>query len=219
MARHLAPTSFRLALSLIKLAQKPHQSVLLTLRSTSTNLIFSTGCLDFLSRPPRCRRKSTSSATHRLPQPLRGQPLHARPNLTPLGEQQCRDLSQSFPALSSIDLIVASPIKRTLYTALLTFRPLLEQHKNLKNIALPWLQEISDLPCDTGSPLAELQREFSDQPVDLSLVTPGWHEKTGIYAPTAENIMARARARGGSCWRARNAASPSSRCRSWRIDI
>lgn len=116
------------------------------------------------------------------------------PTLTPLGEQQCRDLSQSFPALSSINLIVASPIKRTLYTALLTFRPLLEQHKDLKIIALPWLQEISDLPCDTGSPLAELQREFSDQPVDLNLVAPGWHEKTGIYAPTAENIMARARA-------------------------
>ena len=116
------------------------------------------------------------------------------PTLTPLGEQQCRDLSQSLPSLSSIDLIVASPIKRTLYTALLTFRPLLEQHKNLKIIALPWLQEVSDLPCDTGSPLEELQREFSDHPVDLSLVTPGWHEKTGIYAPTAENIIARARA-------------------------
>lgn len=116
------------------------------------------------------------------------------PSLTPLGEQQCRDLRASLPDISTIDLIVASPIRRTLYTALQTFQPQLSQHPNLKIIALPALQEVSDLPCDTGSSLAELSREFANHPVDLSLVPEGWYEKTGPYAPVAEAIMARARA-------------------------
>ncbi|KAF7197111.1 putative phosphatase SPAC5H10.03 [Pseudocercospora fuligena] len=115
------------------------------------------------------------------------------PDLTELGEQQCRDLQDNFPHHDEIDLIVASPIRRTLYTALISFHDTI-QRKNLKVIALPELQETSDLPCDTGSPKEKLEEEFANKPVDLSLVPEGWNCKRGKWSPTSQAIQARARA-------------------------
>ncbi|KAK4508395.1 hypothetical protein PRZ48_002133 [Zasmidium cellare] len=114
------------------------------------------------------------------------------PLLTPYGEQQCRDLQTVFPNQSSIDLIVASPIKRTLNTALLSFADIIAS-KNLTVIALPELQETSDLPCDTGSEPEELRREFEGKAVDLELVKEGWNGKRGKWAPNGRAIEKRAR--------------------------
>lgn len=114
------------------------------------------------------------------------------PLLTPYGEEQCRALQKNFPNMSSVDIVVASPIKRTIYTALLAFEPVLKA-KKLKVIALPELQETSDLPCDTGSSPEELAKEFAGRPVDLSLVKPGWNNKRMKWAPTATAIEKRAR--------------------------
>ncbi|KAK8157591.1 histidine phosphatase superfamily [Phyllosticta citrichinensis] len=119
---------------------------------------------------------------HSLPDPL----------LTEHGKQQCYDLRDSFPYHSQVSQVVASPIKRTIYTALLAFSPVIEQ-KKLKVIALPELQETSDLPCDTGSDPAEVAREFAGQPVDLSRVEEGWNSKKGRWAPESAAIEARAR--------------------------
>ncbi|KAK3698974.1 hypothetical protein LTR37_016665 [Vermiconidia calcicola] len=113
------------------------------------------------------------------------------PLLTPYGEEQCRNLQKNFPNLQSVDLIVASPMKRTLNTALIAFEPVLKE-KGLKIIALPELQETSDLPCDTGSTPEELAKIFEGQPVDLSLVKPGWNSKRMKWAPTATAIQKRA---------------------------
>jgi broad specificity phosphatase PhoE len=114
------------------------------------------------------------------------------PQLTPTGEQQCRDLAKNFPYHDSVEAVVASPIKRTVYTALLAFGEDLEK-KDLKVIALPELQETSDLPCDTGSDPDQLAKEFDGKPVDLSLVKPGWNSKRMKWAPSAKAIEARAR--------------------------
>lgn len=114
------------------------------------------------------------------------------PSLTSWGEHQCHELSSNFPHKTEIDLIVASPIVRTLNTALLTFEDVIKS-KNLKVLALPELQETSDLPCDTGIPPEELAKKFEGQPVDLSLVKPGWESKQGKFATTAVAIEARAR--------------------------
>lgn len=113
------------------------------------------------------------------------------PSLTTYGVEQCRCLSRNFPYHSSVKLVVASPIRRTLYTALHTFEPELE--KGMRIVALPELQETSDLPCDTGSDIDILKDEFKDQPVDLSLVTKGWNSKKGKWASTTEAIKDRAR--------------------------
>ncbi|KAL8797682.1 MAG: hypothetical protein Q9195_000034 [Heterodermia aff. obscurata] len=122
-----------------------------------------------------------STANHDMPDP----------SLTPLGESQCRHLAQLFPYHSDIDLLVASPIRRTLYTAIRAFPAELE--KGMKVIALPEIQETSDLPCDTGSDVAILRDEFADKPVDLDLVVKGWDSKAGKWAATSTAIENRAR--------------------------
>ena len=113
------------------------------------------------------------------------------PALTPVGEEQCRTLKKKFPNMHSIDLVVASPLKRTLNTALIAFEPVLKE-KGLNVIALPELQETSDLPCDTGSSPELLAKEFEGKPVDLSLVKPGWDSKRMKWAPTTTAIQKRA---------------------------
>lgn len=64
------------------------------------------------------------------------------------------------------------------------------QEKNLKVIALPQIQETSDVPCDTGSDLADLKNEVEekDLPVDLSLVTEDWNDKVCSFFPNERNI-------------------------------
>ena len=114
------------------------------------------------------------------------------PLLTPFGEEQCRALVQSFPYHSNIDCVVASPMKRTMSTALLGFGQDLTS-KGLKVIGLPELQETSDLPCDTGSDPPDLAKEFNGKPVDLSLVPEGWNNKHAArWAPNVKAIEARA---------------------------
>lgn len=114
------------------------------------------------------------------------------PLLTPYGEQQCRDLQKNFPYHDRVDCVVASPLKRTIYTALLGFPTDIET-KDLKVIALPELQETSDLPCDTGSSPAEISKEFQGKPVDIGLVHDGWDSKEGKWAPETSAIEKRAR--------------------------
>ncbi|KAF3484348.1 uncharacterized protein GIQ15_03672 [Arthroderma uncinatum] len=121
------------------------------------------------------------------------------PLLTPHGENQCRTLHANFPYHSQIDLIVASPLRRTIYTALHSFEDIIRE-KELKIIALPEIQETSDVPCDTGSDLADLKQEVEEKglPVDLSLVPEDWNDKTKEkWSANAKSVTARAReARG-----------------------
>ncbi|PPJ59658.1 hypothetical protein CBER1_01217 [Cercospora berteroae] len=102
------------------------------------------------------------------------------PCLTDLGKEQCRQLKASFPKSQHIDLIVASPLKRTIQTALIAFEDVLRSN-NLRVLCLPELQETSNLPCDTGSSKEVLEKEFGDQPVDLDHVTPNWECKVRVW--------------------------------------
>jgi broad specificity phosphatase PhoE len=74
--------------------------------------------------------------------------------------------------------VTASPLRRTLYTALESFAPVFESNPDLKIIALPDIQETSDVPCDTGSDPSILKEEFKTG-VDLDLVQDGWNNKVG----------------------------------------
>ncbi|KAK4154759.1 histidine phosphatase superfamily [Chaetomidium leptoderma] len=135
-----------------------------------------------------------SHANHALPDP----------DLTPLGKEQCAALARTFPFHAQITHLVASPLRRTLYTCLLSFEPALANpHVQARGgptklvTALPELQEISPLPCDTGSEPAALASEFeAAYGVDLGLVTPGWNDKTGAdseFVPVMAKLEARAR--------------------------
>lgn len=96
-------------------------------------------------------------------------------------------MSKAFPYTASVDLLVASPLKRTIYTALLSF-----PDSRLPLIAIPELQETSDQPCDTGSSVEELQREFPGKNIDFALVVPDWNSKVGRWAPQRQAIENRA---------------------------
>jgi broad specificity phosphatase PhoE len=116
------------------------------------------------------------------------------PLLTPYGEQQCHNLASTVPDILTIDYIIASPMRRTLYTALITFKVLLEAKPNLKIIALPELQETSMMPCDVGSSVDELRLEFAGKQVDLSHVHDGWNDKLkGPFSPETNRITSRCR--------------------------
>jgi broad specificity phosphatase PhoE len=117
------------------------------------------------------------------------------PDLTPLGETQCRTLSTTFPSAQNITHLVASPLRRTLYTCLLSFPTAVA--RGLKVLAVPELQEVSGHPCNVGSAPSAVQAEFAAGPfagiVDLSLVHEGWNSKKGRWGPGREAVTARAR--------------------------
>ena len=113
------------------------------------------------------------------------------PSLTAFGEEQCRQLVNNFPYHDSIDLLVASPLRRTIYTTLLGFKP--EVERGLRIIALPEVQETADVPCDTGTDADILKEEMKGKPVDLSRVNDGWNSKSGRWAPIATALEKRAR--------------------------
>ncbi|RMZ88904.1 hypothetical protein DV736_g3860, partial [Chaetothyriales sp. CBS 134916] len=135
---------------------------------------------------------------HSLPDPL----------LTPKGEEQCEMLKNThFPDQSRLSLIVASPLRRTLHTAFLTFRPALTSKGSVapEILALPDAQETSHLPCDTGSDVDKLREFVKEQgwPVDLSLLSEDWNVKAlnGRYSPQSGAIAARAKTARQLLWR------------------
>ncbi|KAL8888414.1 MAG: hypothetical protein Q9192_006181 [Flavoplaca navasiana] len=113
------------------------------------------------------------------------------PALTPQGENQCLELQSKFPHHDFVDLLVCSPLQRTIQTTLLAFDP--EISRGVQCIALPEVQETSDLPCDTGSNLVKLKEMFKNKPVDLTLLPEDWDSKVGKWAPEREAIERRCR--------------------------
>lgn len=128
-----------------------------------------------------------TEANHELPDP----------DLTPFGVFQCKELQKTFPYHDRVTHLIASPMRRTIYTCLLGFEQEVKSGK--KVVALPELQETSDAPCDTGSDPSKLKAEFDSEPwrgdVDLSLVHEGWNNKSYYtkWAPEAHKIEARAK--------------------------
>lgn len=103
------------------------------------------------------------------------------PCLTDLGEKQSLDIANNYSGVfDDASLVLASPLRRTISTALLAFKTILGSYG--KVLAWPAIQEASDLPCDTGSDVTELQAEFDSSSVDLTLVEPGWQIKVRTAA-------------------------------------
>ncbi|KAK0638461.1 histidine phosphatase superfamily [Cercophora newfieldiana] len=113
------------------------------------------------------------------------------PGLTPLGLTQASSLGTTFPTLSSIGIIISSPLRRTLETTLAGFSEIIDKG-GVKLRLDADLQERSDLPCDTGSEVGELQAKFPG--VDFAGLGDGWYSKEGRNAADDESVRARARA-------------------------
>ncbi|KAF2874274.1 histidine phosphatase superfamily [Massariosphaeria phaeospora] len=124
------------------------------------------------------------------------------PLLTATGMSQCRQLQSEFLHHAGIDLVVSSPLRRTIQTAAYSFGPVLAR-SDVRFILLPGLQEVSDLASDTGHPRQELEGVVADMfksedveielgKIDFGHVTEGWNDKTGYWAYTRDAISARA---------------------------
>ncbi|KAI1116393.1 phosphoglycerate mutase-like protein [Nemania sp. NC0429] len=114
------------------------------------------------------------------------------PDLTDLGKKQCDELSEQFPYHDKITHLVASPIRRTIFTCQLSFPHAVKAGKKI--VALQDAQEVSLFPCDVGSDVDQLKKEFGDL-VDYHLLTDDWNKKTpdSKYYPESHKLEARAR--------------------------
>jgi len=101
------------------------------------------------------------------------------PDLTDRGREQCERLREDFPFQDKIDCILASPIRRTIQTALIGFQPAIEK-RGLKLLLTPMAQETSDKPSDTGSELDKLQKEYGNR-IDARRMTSDWNTNKGQW--------------------------------------
>ncbi|KAG9250437.1 histidine phosphatase superfamily [Emericellopsis atlantica] len=111
------------------------------------------------------------------------------PDLTELGLQQCKELREAFIHHDKLTRLVASPLRRTVYTAIHAFG----EDKLYPITALDLLQEVSTSPCDTGSAKEKLDEEFGNK-LEVRGVDPAWTDKTADskFEPTLEKLTARA---------------------------
>ncbi|KAF8314941.1 phosphoglycerate mutase-like protein [Clavulina sp. PMI_390] len=118
--------------------------------------------------------------------------------LTALGREQSAKLN-SLTAQNiqqTADLLVSSPLSRTLQTTILGFPALrakleadLGPTKGI--IPLSRLQEVNSFPCDTGRDRAELEQDPEFVGIDFSSLEDDWNSKRGDFDPY--NIQERAK--------------------------
>ncbi|KAF1965736.1 phosphoglycerate mutase-like protein [Bimuria novae-zelandiae CBS 107.79] len=118
------------------------------------------------------------------------------PPLSELGERQCKELQESLRNSqigNEVELIVVSSMRRTLQTANIGLEWLIKE-KGVKLLPDAGWQENADKPCDTGSSISTMAKEFPD--FDFSTVDPLYPDKTSNlssnpYASTRRAILAR----------------------------
>ncbi|OAL06936.1 phosphoglycerate mutase-like protein [Phaeosphaeriaceae sp. SRC1lsM3a] len=124
------------------------------------------------------------------------------PKLSELGELQSRELHESLQASkigNEVELIVVSAMRRTLQTATIGLDWLIQ--KGIEVVPDANWQENADKPCDTGSPIGIMAKEFPT--FDFSGVDSSYPDKTtnlasNPYAFTEKAILAR----GQTCLKA-----------------
>ena len=124
------------------------------------------------------------------------------PPLTAKGVTQSQSLCQDFPYHDNVGLVLASPLRRTLNTALLGFRNSTDQSfyapgsgagvlNGAQLVLEPEVQAHSARPCDTGSDIAILRSEFHDLPWETMQLDDTFPEKKGLYAADPESLRLR----------------------------
>ncbi|KAH9215311.1 histidine phosphatase superfamily [Leptodontidium sp. 2 PMI_412] len=122
------------------------------------------------------------------PHNLRSIPVKERldmldPGLTRYGLAQAILLSKRFHAMDKLTHIVASPLRRTVHTALVGFKPAIK--RGIQIVLYPDLRECGAGQCNTGTNIDDLLKDLlsieDDVPkdrVDGSLCEPGWEIDT-----------------------------------------
>jgi broad specificity phosphatase PhoE len=114
------------------------------------------------------------------------------PGLTEFGLlSQCQDLATQLqtklPLAQEIELIVTSPMRRTLQTVEQSLGWLIK--RGVPVILLAELQENSSKPCDTGSSIAMMKKEWPQ--FNWDAVDPIYPSKTGLYEFSKDAITRR----------------------------
>jgi broad specificity phosphatase PhoE len=110
-----------------------------------------------------------------------------------MGRAQCEALQEqmkdNLEIAKDIELIVVSPMRRTLETVQLGLGWLLEKQIPVQ-VRGEW-QETSNSPCDTGTDIRVIEKEYPS--FNFDTVFPEWPSKTGRWAFTQEAIEQRGR--------------------------
>lgn len=114
------------------------------------------------------------------------------PLLTHYGLQCCERFNENFPEYVTIDLVCASPMRRTILTAQHCFRDLIPGTPSGRILLLPLAQETTAEPCDVGSDIEMLEDQFRPL-VDTRLMSADWMVKDGINAADVQTLKKRAR--------------------------
>lgn len=130
--------------------------------------------------------------------PVPNDPRLRDANLTIKGELQSVKMGQQFPDMDTVGVVLTSPLRRSVHTALLAFSTIIHERFYLPGeggitggidlILQPKLQEIGDEIFNTGSPTAKLREEWPN--LDLSLLISPWPRKTGLFDPMAADERA-----------------------------
>lgn len=78
-----------------------------------------------------------------------------------MGREEARLFPLNYEYHIKPTLIITSPLRRSLQTTLVAFGPMIRSGE-VRAVAHPGLQECSNKPCDTGTPLDVLREEFPD---------------------------------------------------------
>ncbi|CZR58477.1 uncharacterized protein PAC_08369 [Phialocephala subalpina] len=124
--------------------------------------------------------------------------------LTPHGHTQCQHLQEAFPNHASIEIVLSSPLRRAIQTAVHSFTPAILRPE-VKLLLVPLAQEISAKPCDVGHEREDLEKEmkrllsnegqelgFDAERIDYSILEEGWSSKKGLYEDSLQAVEARA---------------------------
>ena len=137
-----------------------------------------------------------------------GEKIHD-PFLTDKGKQQCQQLCDEFPhqkevrnnerfdsedplTQNQIELLMASPLVRTIQTCQIGFEPAVKAGHKI--ILMPLAQENSDEPMDTGSGEKTITDIFGDL-VDTHRLRmfPQWYTNDGEFSTDSNSLIERAR--------------------------
>lgn len=140
------------------------------------------------------------------------------PPLTSKGIQQSIKLNEDFPYHRNVGLVIASPLRRTLQTAIIGFSNCLDgKYHNMNHLPKqpsstsgsaqlslePEIQAHSSRPCDTGSAVECLQAEFPGLPwSEMDLGDDIYPDKEGKYASDGESVEKRGERVQGLLFRA-----------------
>ena len=103
------------------------------------------------------------------------------------------------PSTEQIDLLVISPMRRTIQTAMHAFGDWLATRaaagSSVPIVLAPDIQETGDVLCDTGRPASEVRAEFEAAYPCLPFDTlpEDWCQKEGLYAHTGNALAMRFR--------------------------